>query len=100
MISPKGGQNDPPQKKKKLSELFTYKLDLFSDICICFLHEIKGYKSSLEKIALINAENVCTCNRQIIQYTVWSVNDGLSGNLRKPAAEISGRFPAGFRIFY
>ena len=57
----------PPQKKKKLSELFTYKLDLFSDICICFLHEIKGYKSSLEKIALINAENVCTCNTQIIQ---------------------------------
>ena len=25
--------------------------------------------------------------------TVWSVNDGLSGNLRKPSAEISGRFP-------
>ena len=28
--------------------------------------------------------------------TVWSVIDGLSGNLRKPAAEVSGRFPAGF----
>ena len=24
--------------------------------------------------------------------TVWSVNDGLSGNLRKPSAEISGKF--------
>jgi hypothetical protein len=24
---------------------------------------------------------------------VWSVNDGLSGNLRKPAVEVSGRFP-------
>ena len=24
---------------------------------------------------------------------VWSVNEGLSGNLRKLAAEVSGRFP-------
>ena len=34
-------------------------------------------------------------------YTVWSVNNGLletSGNLKKLAAEVSGRFPAGFQI--
>ena len=29
--------------------------------------------------------------------TVWSVNDGLSGNLRKPAAEVSSKLPAGYR---
>ena len=34
---------------------------------------------------------------EIYKCTVWSVNDGLSGNLRKPAAEVSGKFPAGFR---
>ena len=28
---------------------------------------------------------------------MWSVNGGLSGNLQKPAAEVSGRFPAIFR---
>ena len=27
------------------------------------------------------------------QHTVWSVNDGLSGNLRKPAADVFGRLP-------
>ena len=27
------------------------------------------------------------------QHTVWSVNDGLSGNLRKPAADVSSRLP-------
>ena len=32
--------------------------------------------------------------------TVWSVNDGLSQNLRKPAGILRGRFPTGFRIFY
>ena len=25
--------------------------------------------------------------------TVWFVNDGLSGNLQKPAVEVSSRFP-------
>jgi hypothetical protein len=34
---------------------------------------------------------------EIYKCTVWSVNDVLSGNLRKPAAEVSGKFPAGFR---
>ena len=29
-------------------------------------------------------------------YTVWSVNDGLYGNLRKLATEVSRRFPEGF----
>ena len=29
--------------------------------------------------------------------TVWFVNDGLSGNLWKPAAEVIGRFSAGFQ---
>ena len=32
------------------------------------------------------------------QTTVWSVNDGLSGNLQKPAGNLRGRFPIGFRI--
>ena len=36
----------------------------------------------------IGESNPCSKKR-----TVWSVNEGLSGNLQKPAAEVSGRFP-------
>ena len=41
----------------------------------------------------LGKETVCLTRLTWLIHTVWSVNDGLSGNLRKPPR----RFPAGFR---
>ena len=50
--------------------------------CLIRKHDVYSY-ALCRKIS-----DIC-----VLLYSVWSVNDELSGNLQKPAAEVSGRFP-------
>jgi hypothetical protein len=107
--------------KKKPGTLFlSYTVWFINDRLSGNLQNLPKFAGNLPETCWKPAGNLGTTSLGQAVCTVWSVNFGLSQNLskicrkpvgnlhgqfillktyRKPAAEVSGRFPAGFRRF-